>query len=63
MPRIGFDEVAELSGCLLPRIGLLDAFNTGPGMFDRTSFVRFSKIQMKSTGRDKASHLRRIAIL
>ena len=37
VPRIEFNEVAELSRCLLPRIGSLDAFNTLLGDPERRS--------------------------
>ena len=63
VPRIRFDEVAELSRCLLPRIGSLDAFNSLLGMFDRTALVRFAKIQMQRARRDQTGNVRRVTIL
>ena len=57
MPRPGLDKVAELSSRLLPRIGLLDAFDSFSSMFDRAALVGFAQVQMQRARGDQTGHL------
>ena len=58
MPRVWFDEGAEILGRSLLLIDVGDALYTAAHLFNRTPFVTLAKVQMQGARSDQGGHVR-----